>query len=74
MITDQKALEEAMEAAAGAPQMMQGKGGMPGTTDFNNLFRAERESYEILNWKHHLEDVEDAFINKYSAWIYWTYF
>ena len=41
--------------------------------DFNGIFKAERENYEILNWSHHLEDVEDALIAKYkgkpSLWL-----
>jgi len=35
--------------------------------DFNGIFKAERENYEILNWSHHLEDVEDALIAKYKG-------
>jgi hypothetical protein len=65
MISDKKALEEALEAQAGT-QMMN-KPMMGGQQDFNNVFKAEKENYEILNWKFHLEDVEDAFIAKYSA-------
>jgi len=38
---------------------------MGGGKDFNGVFKAEKENYEILNWKCALEDVEDAFIAKY---------
>ena len=34
--------------------------------DFNQVFKGERENYEILNYKFVLEDVEDAFIAKYK--------
>jgi len=34
--------------------------------DFNQVFKVERENYEILNYQFHLEDVEDAFIAKYK--------
>jgi len=34
--------------------------------DFNNIFKAERENYEILNWNHHLDDIEDALLAKYK--------
>ena len=37
--------------------------------DYNNIFKAERENYEILNWTYHLEDVEDALIAKYKNTI-----
>lgn len=63
IITDRKALEEAIEAQAGTAMMKQG---MPGQVDYNNVFKGEKDNYEIMNWKFHLEDVEDAFIQKYS--------
>ena len=40
-------------------------GGMGGK-DFNPIFKAEKENYEILNYKFVLEDVEDALIAKYK--------
>lgn len=68
MITDRKALEETMMAQAGT-QMMNQQNMMPGGKDYNNVFKAEKENYEILNWKFALEDVEDAFIAKYNKQI-----
>lgn len=43
---------------------------MMGGKDFNGIFKAEKENYEILNYKFALEDVEDALIAKYKkqAW------
>jgi hypothetical protein len=35
--------------------------------DYNGIFKAEKENYEILNWKFALDDVEDAFIAKYQG-------
>jgi hypothetical protein len=35
--------------------------------DFNKIFKAEKENFEILNWKFALDDVEDAFIYKYGG-------
>lgn len=35
--------------------------------DFNKIFKAEKENFEIVNWKFALDDVEDAFIYKYSG-------
>ena len=66
LIKDTKALEESMMAQAGGNAMMmqQGMGG-PGK-DFNGVFKAELQNYQILNYKFHLEDVEDAFIAKYK--------
>ena len=67
MISDTKALEESMMAQAGGAMMMQ-QGNMMGGPgkDFNQVFKAEKENYQILNYKFHLEDVEDAFIAKYK--------
>ena len=82
MITDRKALEETMMAQAGTQMMNQqnmmggGKDLRRGSADFlyfvqnyNNVFKAEKENYEILNWKFALDDVEDAFIAKYNKQI-----
>ena len=70
MISDRKALEETMMAQAGNPMMNQQAMGMMGGKDFNGIFKAEKENYEILNYKFALEDVEDALIAKYKkqAW------
>ena len=56
-----------MMAQAGGAMMQQGQGMMGGGKDFNNIFKAEKENYEILNWKFELEDVEDALILKYKG-------
>ena len=37
-----------------------------GSKDYNQVFKMERDNYEILNYKFILEDVEDAFIAKYE--------
>jgi len=31
------------------------------------LFKAEKEYYEILNYKYALDDVEDAFLHKFAC-------
>lgn len=67
MITDRKALEESMMAQAGTQMMQQGGGMMGGGKDFTPIFKAEKENYEILNWKFALDDVEDAFVVKYTG-------
>ncbi len=67
MITDTKSLEESIAAQSGnmmaQQQSMMGGGGK----DFNGIFKAERENYEILNYKFALDDVEDALILKYEG-------
>ena len=65
MIQDKKALQEAMEAQSGTAMMNQSP--MGAAKDYNQVFKAEKENYEILNWKFGLEDVEDAFIQKYRG-------
>jgi len=34
--------------------------------NYTQLFKAERDFYEILNYKFALEDVEDAFLIKFK--------
>ena len=63
IISDRKALEDALEAQAGTQMMNKGMGG---AQDYNNVFKAEKENYQILNYQFALEDVEDAFIAKYT--------
>ena len=65
MISDTKSLEESIMAQSGNTMMMQ-QGIMGPGKDYNGIFKAERENYEILNWTYHLEDVEDALIAKYK--------
>ena len=60
IISDRKAMEEAIQGAAGTAMMNQQ--GMGGAKDFTPIFKAEKENYEILNWKFALDDVEDALI------------
>ena len=54
-------------AQAGTQMMQQGGGMMGGSKDFNPILKAEKENYEILNWKFELDDVEDAFVVKYKG-------
>jgi len=47
--------------------MMMQQGNMMGPgKDFNQVFKVERENYQILNYKFALDDIEDAFIAKYK--------
>ena len=67
MITDRAALAESMMATSGTQMMQQGGGMMGGSKDYNPILKAEKENYEILNWKFELEDIEDAFVVKYNG-------
>ena len=40
---------------------------MGGPAEYNKMFKAEKDQYELVNWKNKLEDVEDAFLIKYGA-------
>ena len=44
---------------------MMGQTGME-PKNFTALFKAEKENYEILNYRFKLEDAEDAFIAKFK--------
>lgn len=68
MITDTKALEESIMAQSGN-MMMQNQNMMGGGKDYNQVFKVEKENYEILKWEYALDDVEDAFIAKYQRKI-----
>jgi hypothetical protein len=49
-------------------QQQAGGGGMGGPQqNFTALFKAEKENYEIINYKFKLEDAEDAFLAKYRT-------
>ena len=56
-----------MMATSGTQMMQQGGGMMGGSKDFNPILKAEKENYEILNWKFELDDIEDAFVVKYKG-------
>ena len=62
IITDTKALEEAINTSRQGQMMQQS----PVGTDFNKVFEAERGNYDIINWKFELDDAEDALIAKYK--------
>ena len=42
-------------------------GAAPGQPqDFGGVFKSEKQNYELLNYKPHLEDVEDALLLKWK--------
>ncbi len=49
--------------ASGAAMMNQT--GQP--KNYKAIFKAEKDFYEILNYKFGLEDVEDAFLHKFGS-------
>ena len=62
-LADSKSIEE-MELMASGANMMQGNAMQP--KNYNLLFKAEKDYYEILSYKFALEDVEDAFLHKFA--------
>jgi len=56
-------------ASSGAHMMNQNPMGGMGT-DFNKVFAAEKQNFEILNWKFALDDIEDAFVYKYTGKVH----
>lgn len=54
-----------MEMMASGAGMMQ-QGGMQ-QKNFKNLFKGEKDSYDLLNYKFALEDVEEAFLFKFKG-------
>ena len=56
-----------MEMMASGGGMMQQQQGQP--KNYKLLFKAEKDFYEILNYKFALNDVEEAFLQKFSNWL-----
>ena len=65
LLADQKTIEE-MEMMAMGGGMMAAQQNSMQPKDFGKLFKAEKDFYEIMNYKFALEDVEDAFILKHK--------
>lgn len=68
VLADNKTIEEMEMMASGAAMMggqMGGPGGQP--KNYKALFKGEKDFYEILNYKFALEDVEEAFLQKFRA-------
>lgn len=63
LLADTKTIEE-MELMASGANMMQANAMQP--KNFDQLFKAEVMNYEIVSYKFALEDVEDAFLHKFS--------
>ena len=66
MLQDSKTLEE-MELMASGAGMVQAQGGMGQQKNYKALFKNERDFYQIISWKHKLEDVEQAFLEVHKA-------
>jgi len=63
LLSDSKTIEE-MELMQSGANMMQANSMQP--KNYPALFKAEMDYYEIINYKFALEDVEDAFLYKFS--------
>ena len=62
VLSDNKTIEEMEMMASGAAMMNQGQ-----PKNYKLLFKAEKDFYEILNYKFALDDVEDAFLHKFGS-------
>lgn len=62
VLADNKTIEEMEMMASGAAMM----GPQAQNKNYKALFKAEKEFYEILNYKFALDDVEDAFLQKFA--------
>ena len=63
VLADNKTIEE-MEMMASGAGMMNQQGQQK---NYKALFKAEKDFYEILNYKFALDDVEDAFLHKFGS-------
>lgn len=66
ILADNKTIEEMEMMATGAHAMMPGQ-----PKNYKGINKAEKENYDILNYKFNLEDVEDAFLEKFA--VNWKY-
>ena len=64
ILQDSKTIEE-MEMMASGAGMMQQNSMQP--KNFKNLFKNEKDAYDLLNYKFALDDVEDAFLFKFKG-------
>ena len=65
MLQDQKTIEE-MEMLASGAGMMQQNNGMS-QKNYKQLFKNEKDFYDLLNYKFTLDDAEEAFLHKFSS-------
>eukprot|EP00352_Strombidinopsis_acuminata_P005032 CAMPEP_0176355426 /NCGR_PEP_ID=MMETSP0126-20121128/13287_1 /TAXON_ID=141414 ORGANISM="Strombidinopsis acuminatum, Strain SPMC142" /NCGR_SAMPLE_ID=MMETSP0126 /ASSEMBLY_ACC=CAM_ASM_000229 /LENGTH=82 /DNA_ID=CAMNT_0017708073 /DNA_START=636 /DNA_END=882 /DNA_ORIENTATION=+ len=63
LMADSKSIQEMEAMATGAAMMQQGNPMQQ--KNFTQLFKAEKDNYEILNYKSTLDDAEDAFLLKF---------
>jgi hypothetical protein len=63
ILADNKTIED-MEMMN--PSQMMGAQN-PAQKNYKQMFKVEKDNYEILNYKFGLEDVEEAFLYKYSS-------
>lgn len=63
MLADNKTIEEMEMMASGAGMMSAQQGA---AKNYKAMFKAEKDFYEILNYKFALDDVEDAFMHKFG--------
>lgn len=74
ILQDSKSIEE-MEMMQQSGGMMAGGAGAGGPAaamggkNFTNLFKGEKDYYELVKYEQFLDDAEDAFLLKFS----WTY-
>lgn len=61
-LQDSKTLEE-MEMMASGAQMMNANAGQK---NYKQMFKAEKDSYDLLDYKFALDDIEDAFLFKFK--------
>ena len=64
ILADNKTIEEMEMMASGAGMM--GGAQQGAAKNYKALFKAEKDFYEILNYKFALDDVEDAFMHKFG--------
>ena len=65
LLADQKTIEE-MELMASGAGMMQQQAGMQ-QKNYQNLFKAEKEYYEIVAYDFKLENIEEEFLLRHKA-------
>jgi hypothetical protein len=63
VLSDSKSIME-MEMMANNPASMMQQQGQP--KNYKTIFKAEKDFYEILNYKFALNDVEEAFLQKFG--------
>jgi hypothetical protein len=66
MLQDSKSIEE-LELMNTSGSMMMQQQGAPKSTNYTQVFKGEKDFYELIKYEQFLDDAEDAYLFKMKA-------